>query len=215
MIKIQIREQTIQLLPQRAAFWVEKKVLIIADVHLGKAATFQRAGIAIPEGSMQADLDNLTQLIKKMKPAKCIIVGDLIHSKSGLSEKVQIEWKNCLSSFDCPIELVLGNHDRSLIKNFPGEWQFMVHLDYLLIEPFCFSHIPREYSPYFVWSGHLHPQFLLKSFHDRLTLRCFSITDHQAILPAFSDFVGGSYIKQTTQNKIYLLSEKEVIPLSS
>jgi metallophosphoesterase superfamily enzyme len=50
----------ILLLPGRAAFLPASATLLVADLHLGKAATFRQAGIPVPEGSAQADLARLT-----------------------------------------------------------------------------------------------------------------------------------------------------------
>ena len=57
----------ILLLPGRAAFLPATATLLIGDVHLGKAATFRRAGIAVPEGSAQADLARLERLVATTK----------------------------------------------------------------------------------------------------------------------------------------------------
>jgi metallophosphoesterase superfamily enzyme len=39
------------LLPEKAAFWPAMKTLFVADFHLGKAASFRRAGIPLPPGT--------------------------------------------------------------------------------------------------------------------------------------------------------------------
>jgi metallophosphoesterase superfamily enzyme len=41
-MKLTIRDQTCHLLADRAVYWEEKKMLIIADVHIGKAQFFER-----------------------------------------------------------------------------------------------------------------------------------------------------------------------------
>jgi uncharacterized protein len=43
----------IVLLPGRAAWMPATRTLLVADLHLGKAATFRHAGIPVPEGSAQ------------------------------------------------------------------------------------------------------------------------------------------------------------------
>ena len=49
----------IVLLPGRAAVLPASATLLVADLHLGKAATFRKAGIPVPEGSAQRDLARL------------------------------------------------------------------------------------------------------------------------------------------------------------
>lgn len=42
---------TFQLLPQRALWWASEKTLLVADVHLGKGATFRALGQPLPRGA--------------------------------------------------------------------------------------------------------------------------------------------------------------------
>nr|WP_166155471.1 ligase-associated DNA damage response endonuclease PdeM [Neochlamydia sp. AcF84]NGY94931.1 hypothetical protein [Neochlamydia sp. AcF84] len=213
MIAIKICEQTIQLLPQRAAYWEENKALIVADIHLGKAATMQRAGIAVPEGAMDQDLINLKNIIEHTGAQRCIVVGDLIHAQNGLSEGVQSKFGEWLSTINCSVDLILGNHDQALKNYMPASWKLQVHQEYLAIKPFYFNHFPVTIENHFVWSGHLHPQILLKSRHDQLNLRCFQISDSLGVLPAFSDFVGGSPVTKNADNRIFALAGKKVVEI--
>lgn len=213
MKEINLAGQTLQLLSERAAFWKEQRMLIVADLHIGKAATMQHAGVSVPEGSMKDDLNRLKHLLSKTNAERCMIVGDLIHAKSSLSSQVISTFGSWLESIRCPIVLVLGNHDRALVKKLPESWQIELYQEHHFIEPFCFHHYPQKESSHFVISGHLHPQFLLQSAADKLTLRCFYIANRQLVLPAFSDFVGGSYVKKTANSKIYLIAHHEICEL--
>ena len=51
---------TLQLLAARAIWEPERRTLLVADLHLGKAETFQRAGIPLPS---DGDLETLNALI--------------------------------------------------------------------------------------------------------------------------------------------------------
>jgi DNA ligase-associated metallophosphoesterase len=210
---LSIRGQHIQLMSQRAAFWKEQHTLIVSDLHLGKAMAFRKAGIPIPEGAMDHDLRSLKKLIEETQAKRCVVVGDLIHSKSGISESVKQLFTNWLHSVACEIDLVIGNHDRSLINDLPNEWNLSMHLEKLLIPPFCFCHIPTLLEEYFVWSGHIHPEIVLKSDADRLRLRCFQVFDDQAVLPAFSSFVGGSYVHKNENNRIFAIADHQIIEI--
>jgi DNA ligase-associated metallophosphoesterase len=208
---VTIRAQTCHLLAQKAVFWEEKKTLILADIHIGKGTVFRKAGIPIPEGIMDDDLNNITTLINHFQAEKCIIVGDLIHAKSGLSEDVKLKVSLWLQSLRCEVHLILGNHDKHLIKNLPQEWSLHTHLEGLLIEPFYFSHFPIPHEKWFVWSGHLHPKVELSNKYDRLVLRCFQIFDNLGILPGFGFFVGGTIVKKSKNCKIYAIADEVVI----
>ena len=52
-----------ELLAQRAAFWVERRWLVIADAHFGKAAAFRARGVPVPQGTTTENLSRLDALI--------------------------------------------------------------------------------------------------------------------------------------------------------
>jgi DNA ligase-associated metallophosphoesterase len=212
-MKQRIREQTCHLLPQRAIFWEEQQILILSDIHIGKATTFRKAGLFIPDGNMEDDLLKISKLLNEFKPKKCIIVGDLIHAKSGLSQEVKQLFSDWIHNANTEIHLIMGNHDVSLAKNLPEEWPLHLHIESLLIEPFYFSHFPILHEKWFVWSGHLHPKIELKSKNDRVVLRCFQIFPHLGILPAFSSFVGGTYIKKEKNCAVFGIADSFIIEL--
>lgn len=212
-MKVEIRGQTCHLLAERALFWEEQKTLVFADIHIGKSTVFQQAGVPIPSGHMEDDLKALSLLIDQYKAEKCIVVGDLIHARKGLTESVRGSFSQWLQNTPCEIHLVLGNHDRSLIKGLPEEWPLHLHLESLIIEPFYFSHFPMHHKEHFVWSGHLHPKVLIKNSHDQLVLRCFQISAGLGILPAFGSFVGGTFVKKEPGSNLYAIAGSEVIKL--
>lgn len=43
-----------QALPQRVAFWLARRWLVVADAHFGKAAVFRARGVPVPRGTTQA-----------------------------------------------------------------------------------------------------------------------------------------------------------------
>lgn len=213
MIKLTIRNETCHLLAEKAVYWEEKKTLILADIHIGKGTVFRRAGIPIPQGIMDDDLFAITQLVNRLDVKKCVIVGDLIHAKSGISEDVKNKFSAWLKNLSCEVHLVLGNHDHSLIKGLPLEWSLEMHQESFLMEPFFFSHHPKEHPEWFVWSGHLHPKVEIKNKYDRLVLRCFQVFKTHAILPAFGFFVGGTLVKKTKDCSIYAIADDLVIEI--
>ena len=122
-MKLTIRNQTCHLLSQKAVYWEEKKTLILADIHIGKGTVFRKAGIPIPHGIMDGDLQEITRLIRQLKAEKCVIVGDLIHAKSGLSLNVKKKFSEWLHEINSEIHLVLGN----MIAHFSITYQLNGH----------------------------------------------------------------------------------------
>ena len=70
----------IVLLPGRAAFLPKTSTVVCSDIHLGKAATFRHAGMPIPEGSAQHDLQRLTGIVQTCRARRLLITGDLLCS---------------------------------------------------------------------------------------------------------------------------------------
>lgn len=195
---ITIAGEKVELLPQKALYWPKNKILAVADLHLGKAAAFRAAGIPIPEGDMQRDLARLQKMIEEKDVARCIIVGDLLHHRTGMKEHTLQIIESWMKELQCELDLVLGNHDIAL-KSIPhGHWKLRVHAETLHVKPFVFSHHPLESPEGYVWSGHLHPQATIKVGNKFHRFPSFFIGNSCGILPAFSSFAGG----MTLDNKI-------------
>ncbi|TXD50975.1 DEAD/DEAH box helicase, partial [Ralstonia sp. TCR112] len=50
-LAIQCAGETVWLLPERALWWPVQRMLMVADAHFGKAATFRARGVPVPAGS--------------------------------------------------------------------------------------------------------------------------------------------------------------------
>jgi len=70
-----------------------------ADLHLGKAATFRRAGIPVPEGTSARDLARLATLVRDTGADRLLILGDLFHARVGCTERVLSEFTATRRSF--------------------------------------------------------------------------------------------------------------------
>lgn len=187
----------ILLLPGRAAFLPASGTLLVADLHLGKAATFRNAGIPVPEGSAQADLARLERLVHDTAARRLMVLGDLFHARSGCTRTVFEEFAAARSRFPATeVILIAGNHDRAIGKIPPS-----LGIDSCLRThdepPFHFVHEPATELPEpgrtcFTIAGHLHPTVTIRSpSGDRISERCFVAEEATLVLPAFGSFTGG------------------------
>lgn len=209
-------EADVVLLPGRAAFLPASATLLVADLHLGKAATFRKAGIPVPEGSSQADLARLARLVHETSARRLVIVGDLFHAKSGCTDRVFAEFTATRRQFTATeVLLVIGNHDRTLGKVpatlgidaclphlADGEWHF-VH------EPFA----PLTCSDHagFTISGHLHPTVSIRSpGGDQIADRCFVAEATTLVLPAFGSFTGGHRVTPAPGLRLWIARDDGV-----
>jgi metallophosphoesterase superfamily enzyme len=75
-LEISWNARKLSLLADRAIHLASENVLFIADPHFGKAATFRKSGIPVPEKSTQEDCDRLAHLINETKVDTLVILGD-------------------------------------------------------------------------------------------------------------------------------------------
>lgn len=181
-------KQNFILCNQRAMFWPEKKILILSDLHLGKAAHFRKNGIAIPTQIAAVDIIRLEKLIDYYLPEMVLITGDLIHA--GVNNELDLFTKLTLKYNAVKFNLVKGNHDR-----IPNEKIIQIGIDnvfdQITINGISFTHHQNIHSSIPNISGHIHPglrvQISVKKF---MTFPCFIIAENKMILPAFSLFTG-------------------------
>src|SRR3954463_9659352 len=86
-LAITFANHDLELLPDRAIFWPARATLLLADVHLGKAASFRSLGVPVPESTAK-DLSRITRLLEQTAAKRMIILGDLIHAKAGRQPEV-------------------------------------------------------------------------------------------------------------------------------
>lgn len=201
-MQIRIRETEFILLSEKALWRPDTGQLIIADIHLGKASHFRKAGISIPADSVLEDMRRLDHLMKAHQPKEVILLGDLFHSSYNK------EWhlfEAFLESFpDVQFVLIKGNHD--ILKQHRYELPNFSVIDTWEDELFLYSHEPIEHEHKFVLSGHLHPGITLSGKgKQHLSLPCFHFSKNQAVLPAFGKLTGLYILDQNKDDQYYLV----------
>ncbi len=56
------------LLPDKAIYWPQERALLVADVHIGKAAAYRRLGQPVPHGTTERNLAWLDAAIMAIRP---------------------------------------------------------------------------------------------------------------------------------------------------
>lgn len=194
------------LLPERAFYWKRRRILILSDLHLGKAGHFRKHGIPVSRRVHLEDLDILHQLIIKHQPAEIILLGDLFHSYENA------EWQDFvkfLDTFDqLKFTLVEGNHD--ILSEYPDSLEVVSELK---LDPFSFTHIKQESELYNI-SGHIHPGIRIHGkARQGLTLPCFWFSAHFAIVPAYGQFTGIKRIKPVPGDKVYAIAGDNIMEI--
>ena len=186
------------------------QALLLSDVHLGKAETFQMAGIPVAQQVNEETLERLRSHCQQMQPQEIFILGDLFHSRQGMVTEVEAAWCQYLEDTDAKVTLIVGNHDRAALGP-------VFEMDYsshpITLGKLLLSHEPL--SPADLSQGHLnicghvHPVVHLKSAIDRLRLPCF-YHEHQPqrlTLPSFGSFTGGYEVTVGKGRTAYVIVE--------
>ncbi len=211
-MKITIKGQDIILDKERAIYLPQEKLLAIADLHLGKAAHFRKAGLAIPNTVSKKDLSRLKQLVEIYQPKTLLINGDMFHSDYNDEITEFGKWRKELGQLE--IVLVKGNHDRQR-KQVYEDLAISVIEPCLELAHFTFLHDATDCkTDKYAIGGHIHPGIsVYNNTKQRLKFPCFYFGNSHAILPAFSNFTGLQMIKPDVAAQVFAITPNKVVQL--
>jgi len=201
------------LLPESAVWHEPTRTLVVADVHLGKAAAFRAGGVPVPEGDDARDLARLTALVHKHEATRLVIAGDLFHAPSGVTPGLKTRIAEFSLNIAIPLLLAIGNHDAKL-RNLPASVTAVPYLDLAKDGP-RIVHDPAEATAdRFHIAGHLHPVIRIRDGRrTSLRLPCFWEKENLLILPAFGTFTGGSIIHPSPEDKIFTALRDQIVEI--
>jgi uncharacterized protein len=182
---------TLVCLAQRMLFWPAERTLFVADVHLGKAASFRAAGVALPSGHSSHDLDRISALLTAHQAMRLVILGDLVHTHTSYTEALDHSFRAFRSlHLDVDMILVRGNHDRHAGPA-PSEWGLQTVAEPYVLGPFACCHEPGKADAVGIeLAGHLHPALRVQTAREGITLPCFWRHENGIVLPAFGSLTG-------------------------
>lgn len=212
---VTISEERLHLLAQRAVYWPARRMLIIADIHFGKAASFRAKGVPVPQGTTTANLAELDGLLATHDVCHVLFLGDFLHAKAAHAQSTLDairRWR--LRHPMLILTLVRGNHD-SHAGDPPPDLAMDVVDEPCRIGPFAFCHHPQRCNDAYVLAGHLHPVYRLAAAGDALRLPCFVLGAHCGLLPAFGAFTGGHPVTQKAGEQIFVAVDDHVFRIPS
>jgi len=213
-VRIDLRGEPLVLCPERAVFQERTGTLIVADVHLGKAAAFRAAALPMPGGTTTATLTRLSSALDRTGAGRLLLLGDFFHARAGRAAPTLAAiaaWRERHAGLE--IVLVRGNHDRGA-GDPPGEWGFTCVDEPLIEGPFAFRHHPEEHPDLYALAGHLHPAVSLAGpGRQSEKLPCFLFGERLGVLPALGAFTGGASVRPRRGDRVYVLAGDEVVPV--
>jgi len=202
------------LLPQRALWWPARAMLLVADVHLGKAQSFRRLGVPVPGGSGSETLARLSGLIDTLGVEELVCLGDLLHSRHAHDEAPATllrAWRQRHAGL--AVTLVRGNHD-DRAGDPPADLGIALVDELWRVGPFALCHHPQRVEGAYVLAGHVHPCVNLGGrARDRLRLPCFQLGAEAGVLPAFGAFTGMHPVRAQAGERLYAIADDAVVAL--
>jgi metallophosphoesterase superfamily enzyme len=170
-------------LDARLALWLAAaKILIVADLHWGYAASHRTQGNLLPLWGDEEIAARLKALIQDYQPSELVWLGDSLHALSGRQGA-----ENFLREVGLPVRILSGNHDK--------RWSAATLVSHR-IDNFFLHHGDRSQGVpegCLEIIGHHHPAF---GWYDgagaRLKLPALIASSRRLILPAFSPWAAGT-----------------------
>jgi DNA ligase-associated metallophosphoesterase len=207
---VEIAGERLLLLPEKAVYWPAQQMLIIADIHFGKAASFRAQGIPVPRGTTTENLLGLNALIERHGARHVVFLGDFLHARAAHASSTQqamLAWRR--SRPDLRLILVRGNHDKHA-----GDPAAVLDIELVdephMVGPFAFCHHPDLDTDGYALAGHVHPAWVLATRFDSLRLPCFVVGSERMILPSFGSFTGGHVVTREAGDAIFVTSGEAV-----
>ena len=205
----QWRDEELVLLAEKAIWRPASEELFVADLHLGKAEVFQACGIPLPSDDDRATLLRLETLCERWRPKRVVILGDLIHGRLGLTDRLRADLRNLHRRLHAEVMLIGGNHDRGVqLGTLPQHPACRVGGLWLSHEP----EQPIDGRDGLNLCGHIHPTTTLRQGPDRLRLPCFAFdnVEQRMLMPAFGELTGGHDCRHRYRK--WLVAEGTIVP---
>jgi DNA ligase-associated metallophosphoesterase len=206
----------LHLLAGKAAWWDAGRTLLVADAHFGKAVSFRRLGVPVPEGTTGGTLAALDALLATHAAQRIVFLGDLLHSRHAHARETIdafAAWRELRPELE--LVLVRGNHD-DRAGDPPASWGVRC-----VDEPFALPgaaglalcHHPdaglARHGAYLL-AGHDHPCITVGQGIDRLRLPCFHFGARIGVLPAFGTFTGMHPIERAPDDRVFVVADNAV-----
>lgn len=175
-------------LPCGALWWPERRLLVVADLHLEKGSSLARAGWLVPPYDSADSLHRLEAAQRATGAEVIVALGDSFHDRDGPG-RLPVTARDSIDRLlrRARILWVVGNHDGESAARLGGS-----AVDELALDGIIFRHeaCAAERGPEV--SGHYHPAVHLALAPGRRAFRrCFALAGQRLVLPAYGSYAGG------------------------
>jgi DNA ligase-associated metallophosphoesterase len=190
--------QTLSALPSGALWWQGEQVLVVSDLHFGKAERMaRRGGPILPPYEIQETLDRLLTDCETTRAASVICLGDSFDDLTAARATANMVAERLAPAMAGRSWVwIEGNHDPGPV-DIGGD-----HRNEVTIGPLTFRHIAEEPGTAGEVSGHYHPKARIRTRGRTLTRPCFLLDELRLILPAYGTYTGGLHSHHPDLSKL-------------
>ena len=166
---------------------VDRRALIVADLHLEKASWFAARGQMLPPHDSLATLSSVAALVETTAAREVWCLGDNFHDSDGAARLLP-DARATLARLTDALDWVwiTGNHDEHLPDTVGGRVVAEADVDGLMLRHHAdLADLRPELS------GHFHPKHSSAARGRRVTRPCFVEGARKLILPSFGALTGG------------------------
>ncbi|MES2259050.1 MAG: ligase-associated DNA damage response endonuclease PdeM [Pseudomonadota bacterium] len=216
-LAVELAGERVLLLAHKALYWPSAKMLLVSDIHFGKAAAFRALGVPVPRGTTGANLAALDAVLAEYDVDHIVFLGDFLHARAAHAQATlaaMAQWRE--SHPQLRLTLVRGNHDRHA-GDPAARLDIAVVDEPFNVAPFSLCHHPEldEAGIGYVLAGHVHPVYMLRSGREAVRLPCFVLGPARAILPSFGAFTGGHAVTPARGERIFVVADEQVFPVEN
>lgn len=191
-------------LDSRLALWLaEPRVLVVADLHWGYAASHRARGNLLPVWGDDDIERRLQSLIADHRPREMIWLGDVVHTADGAKHA-----EAYLRAAPVPVTLLAGNHDRRWRERGAAHCAragyFFHHGDQTVAVPPDHVEVVGHHHPAASWSD---------GAGGRLRLPALVASARRWVLPAFSPWAAGAAWTPATDETLWVISPRRIFAL--
>lgn len=190
---------------RRAVWFAPERLLAIADLHWGYAASHRARGNLLPAWGDDELEARLHALLVEYAPAEMIWLGDVVHAAEGAARAEAF-----LRSAPVPLTLVAGNHDRrwrpaGIVSIIRGRY-FFHHGDASTAVPSgCLEVIGHHHPAVTWWDG----------AGGSVKVPALVASPQRLVLPAFSPWAAGTAWVPTPngQETLWAVTTSRIFPV--
>jgi putative SbcD/Mre11-related phosphoesterase len=170
-------------------------VLVLADLHVGKAAA---ANVEVPVGAGADILDRVETLCDRFDPGTVVVAGDLLHSFETvprLVEETLDGLRKAVRDADAELVVTPGNHDTMLDVVWGGPTTPEYRIGDTVV---CHGHVEPDADAERYIVGHDHPTITIEGYTRPCYLAGDGVYDGADLLmiPSFNRLVTGVEINE-------------------